>query len=584
MEPTFNTASSLATQKVQDDIYRRLNALSNGSLSEERSDRHLSKREAHLTNDSGFLSNKNILNASTIPGSNSSSTHNSVGTLSGPGFSNHTGISTEYLNSRQQECLNIQYDVQLKKQLEETELERLNLKISGLNMSRSARIQYHLNKIEREKIEVQKLELLAIKKELEAKTSELEERKRRLELARKKQEDVHNDLMKKQKYYEDLEAQCIEKERKRKETEEENERLKRSIQKQKEEDELKERKYKEIQKAKQQAAKEEEARAKAEAEAEAKAKAKAKKEAERKQRELEQEKNKSFTSQDEVNNEFEANKQRIADIKANVVLPISQNPGSKKDMIALKRKIKARLGQLTSSKRQLLEIFDDLSQAIGTAKTSNQPIYFWGLNFFSKTVLDQAETEVSVSLDRALPLALLCCYMMTTFSDLKDFLIPRFFKKCPFLLGYTCSLGSEKGRNTMGWKDGEDPSLYNERMAGITATWATLTSCQPLSPNDVHPYPISHAWKFLSRMLNTPVERLTDGHFAVVGGWWDVSSKVLEKAFGRQGTKILQLICSGWAVSVKDNKFPAAKRLELIGNEFRTNKFKALKSISPLED
>lgn len=518
----------------------------------------------------------------------------------------------DYLAFAQRQRETVSNDLQYRKNIEEKEIASINTKLSEINIGRSVRIRQYVKKAEDERLTDETQQSRQLKQLLDAREKEIEEEDSKLEQKRKELQTMHQELLQAQKYLEKLHLVCEEEESLASQIDQENIQLEILLEKKKEEVE---RKIKESEIAEKLAAQEAEIREKAEAQAAAKAKleaaqnekrraeaeakakseaaAKAKREAEaqakakaekelaetKKKEEALQKASDSFTSENEVNQEFIANKKNIGDIKLSIVLPVAGDPGSKKGLVSLKRKIRSRLGQLTDSKRQLMEVFNDLLNVLSVEKKERYPSYLWALNFFSKTVLDQAETEASVSLDRAYPLALLCCYLMSSFSELEELLMARFYKKCPFLIGFTCTLGTEQGRKDMGWKEGESPGQYNERMAGITATWTLITSCQPLHSADVHPFPIRHSWKFLARILNTPANLLTDGHFAAVGGFWDVASKTFEQAFQKQGTKLLHAICLDLPASVKDNDFPAAKRLGLIGEEFKQNKFKALKPL-----
>lgn len=555
---TSSSRPSIATIKVSNDIRSRQNILDqlNGSAG---------LMEPKLNNINGpSISSRNAstINPQAIPKNILGSLDNfeSPSNKKTHGLKN-TSIDTEGWTLAQKEQQDLKSDLKLKRLQEEADLKMLKIKLSALTASRDIRIQNHWNQRSLKKLESENNTLIQKKKTVDSETAKLTEINDKLKRELSEQNAIRESLVKAQAEQLRLEEEYAENVKKQKILEAKNKKLKAEMKLKKQEEERKRK----------------------EAERLAMEKEKAAKEAEEKKR-LASQKNakKPFTSQKEVDQEFSANKEKIADIKANIVLPVTETAANKRVLMNFKRKIRSRLGQLTNSRSQLLAILDDLSAAFHEAKGVSHEIYLWALNFCSKNILDQAEAEVSVSLDRANPLGLLCCYLLCEFPELKELLIARFIKKCPFIIGYTCSLGTPEGMKDMGWRKGEDPGQYSERMAGITATWAIITISQPLKNTYVHPYPIQHTWKFISRMLNTPVGRLTDGHFAVVGGWWDVASKVFAEAFGKQGIKVLETICIQWPALVQDKKFGAARRLELIGEQFNQNRSSVLKSVPPL--
>lgn len=486
----------------------------------------------------------------------------------------------DYLSYVQKENKLVIRDLQLKKQKEEAEIASLNQKLSQVNMTRQDRVQSYLKELERKRIEEERGKLEVERKKREAARKQLEEENRKLEEERKAEEQALNQLLHERKEQQRLEKERIVQEKLRKDLEQQKILLMKQV---KEEEERKLREAKESA-VKQQAELEKKKKEEAEKKKSAAAEALLKEQQQAASKAAASE-NSATSSIASIKDEFLKNKKKISDIKAGIVLPITNNPASKELVTFAKRKIRPKMGQLTSSRQKLLDVYQHISQFIRECRESHgSPAYLFVLNFFSKSVLDQAETEVSVAIDRALALGTLCCYLMVEFPELTELLIARFIKKCPYLIGYTCSIATNEGRKDMGWRESEDPSQYNERMAGIVAVWAVITTCQPLNPEtDVHPYPISNSWVFLARVVNTPSQYLTENHFAVVNGWWEVASRTFLKFFGKQGRKILEATCVAWPATVSQLKLPAALRLQLIGDDWKAKGEAATKLPKPLE-
>lgn len=328
----------------------------------------------------------------------------------------------------------------------------------------------------------------------------------------------------------------------------------------------------------------EEAERKAKEEAERKAKEeearKKKEEEERKQKEEEERRAKEkaekegYTMWSKVDEEFKYYKDKIEDIKTNILAPVSKNSDLKKFCFNTKRHLKPKLGQLTDSKQQLKMILSEVDKILNDAKNHNDLAYKWAINFFAKAIVAQAEAEVSVKVQAALPLGTLALQVMVRHEQLVDFLLARFVKKCPHVIGFSCPIDTEEGRKRMGWKrpDGEkweDETMYSERMAGICSVWTVINQAKlSAAHNQKHPYPISNSWRFIARHLNRDTTTLTNTDFAVVAAWWEVASDRFLQAYGKQGAKLLNLVWDNWTTSCKDKQYPAAARLRLLGEDW----------------
>lgn len=348
--------------------------------------------------------------------------------------------------------------------------------------------------------------------------------------------------------------------------------------------------------------KEQELKAKSEAEAkiaaEEQAKLKAKVEAERKKeedRKAEQEKEiaeqkklklrekiikeqeaaarkaKGFTDFNEIETQLVQYRKKIDFIKAEIVKPMNENKDLKKNVNALKRKINIKLGQLSNSMSQLNQISRDVA-SLAKLTSANALAYNWILNFISKAIVSQAETEVTVKPTAALPLARLSVYLLHDLDGLYDYLCPRFVKKCCFVIGYTCPIDTEEGRIRMGWRRTDnkwEPEVkYEERVGGICTVWAVMARLDPSTKFAF--FSFDAEWKFAARMLNLERSLLSNVHYVIVSNWWEAAALMVVQQWGRQGLKLLLLLSRGWAKWGQDLTFPAATRLEILGDDYES--------------
>lgn len=433
-----------------------------------------------------------------------------------------------------------------KKQQEDEEVTRIESKLSSLWSERQNRLQRHLDVIKAEQQRVEELRLQRIREIEEKRRKAEEEEQKRIQLEREKAEAERIRIA-------ELEAE-------------------------------KARQAAEIKRK----AEEADAAKKAAEEKAAEVK-KAAEEAESAKKAAIEQANKSataFTNWGEVEKEFLKHKEQIADIKTNILAPVTNNKSLKSVCFQAKRKVKPKLGQLTDSLGQFSKLFQELVEVVEECKNTHELVYLWILNFFSKSVVAQAETETTVSLQSAVPLGRLAVSMIIKFEPLRDLLIARFVKKCPLVIGYSCAVDTEEGRLRMGWKrkgdKWEDPAVYAERLSGISAVWTAMTLSDIDTQGTPHPSPLSDSWRFLARMCNTQLKILDNVHFAVVAIWWDIASDTFSKKYGKQGMKLLRLASGQWTQQVLDKRFPSALRLGLLGEDWQmTRQLKRLKAMEP---
>ncbi|KAK9450175.1 GLE1-like protein-domain-containing protein [Limtongia smithiae] len=277
---------------------------------------------------------------------------------------------------------------------------------------------------------------------------------------------------------------------------------------------------------------------------------------------------------DEAKAEYDYYHQIILVLKSDVNAVVAADKQLKSYCSTAKRKIRPKLGQLTNSTQQILRVLDDLSRVLLEAQNTSEICYVWLLNFLCKSVVQQAETETTVSPQSAYPLGTLAMFITSKHPLLRELIMARIIKKCPYIIGYWCPIDTEQGRKRMGYRrideKWEDDAMYSERMAGIASVWGVMTQIGfSLKSGTRHPYPISHSWTFATRTLNIPTEALTNTHFTVVAAWWDLTSRRFLTAYGRVGERILETMSDSWTQSVSSKRYPAAARLRILGEQWK---------------
>lgn len=393
-------------------------------------------------------------------------------------------------------------------------------------------------------------------------------RREREEAERKRKEEEERRRQEEERKRQEAERKRQEEERKRLE---EERKAKELAQKKKEEEELR-KKQQEEEKRK------DDERVKRElTEKENELKAKEKQEKERQ--------SKGFTDFSSVEKTFFKYKKDIADIKESVS-KISSFPDDKKYANQVKRKINPKFGQLSNSFAQLHKLSAEVVELITMVRGHSNPVvYHFILNFTAKAIVAQAETEVTVKSTAALPLARLTEVLLNAFPEFEYYLSARFVKKCPYIIGYTCSIDSEEGRIRMGWKRSdnkwEQENKYEERVAGICSTWTVLCRL-PDHPPTFQLYSREATWLFIARLLNTDLSLISNPHLMVACNWWEAGASYYLQAFGKQAQKGLQALVVAWPQVLQDKKLPGATALRLLGKEWlETGNMNQLKEMEP---
>ncbi|GMM34268.1 nucleoporin [Saccharomycopsis crataegensis] len=408
----------------------------------------------------------------------------------------------------------------------------------------------------------------------------------------------------------------LEEERKRREEEErrrkeEERRRKEEERKRKEEEErkraLEEAKKKALEEEKKR--KEEELRRKQEQEKKSQEQ-KAKRAEELKKKEEAAKSGAAFTDQTNIETELMKYRQVCLDYRENIKnkMKLAELKDLRTKCTKIRRKLNPRFGQLTNSVSKLNSITADIFQVLDEARTVGSPnpndeinrfAFKWIMYIISKLIIRQAESEISVSMKSGIPLARLVVYLTVKYPELQEILFAKFAKKCPFIIGYSCSSETVEGRIRMGWKyeskedkKWETDLKYCERLGGMLVVWSMMSTVK-FSDNEqivrvlglnaiVPPINISQSWLMVSRLLNSERSFVTNATFYMFCTWVEAAGNEFSQAYGKQGQKLLTVLCCDFPQSFTGEKFTSASKLITLGEEWKNSgKFGKLEPMEP---
>lgn len=178
-------------------------------------------------------------------------------------------------------------------------------------------------------------------------------------------------------------------------------------------------------------------------------------------------------------------------------------------------------------------------------------IYIYLLNIFVKSVVKQFVGEAGISPEKADPVGLLVAKIFShpefqwPGTDgkqyLTDILLAKFHKSCPLLFGIYGSIKTAAGRQRSGWRDDDDVQRYSERMTGLGAGFASITTRDFRRAKVSNPMPVALFWRSLALTVNTPPAQAIDAHFLVLKAMLDPTYvEKLVQFYGRQGIALVR--------------------------------------------
>ncbi|KAJ9592389.1 hypothetical protein L9F63_015957 [Diploptera punctata] len=173
-------------------------------------------------------------------------------------------------------------------------------------------------------------------------------------------------------------------------------------------------------------------------------------------------------------------------------------------------------------------------------------------NLMAKKFVLQGELTVSSKPEAAFAIAAVIEALWADFPDLGQLILAHFHRECPYLVpmfmpqvegqsneDYYKSLGYHYNENG----EVEKQDKFLKRMSGIMRLYAAILITRPCKyqQNKTNPHGLSHAWHWLSCILN--IDPRPDICATLIYDFLEVAGNSMYAHYGQQFQKLLHLIC-----------------------------------------
>jgi nucleoporin GLE1 len=206
-------------------------------------------------------------------------------------------------------------------------------------------------------------------------------------------------------------------------------------------------------------------------------------------------------------------------------------------------------------------------------------LFIYLINIMGKFMINQFASECGASPKAADPIGVVAAQI---FSDpdfhwrgksMIDILLAKFRKECPVVFGVRASDKTANGRLAIGWRrDGGwmPEQMHNDRMAGLGAGFASVALRDFSKAKKENPYPPSHYWTALAKIVNTPVDLVSDTQYIVLKAMIDGHGHRILQFYGNAGLAVLRVALVDFPK--KSPKSSGAGALRVLGEVLQAEK------------
>ncbi|KAJ7256808.1 GLE1-like protein-domain-containing protein [Mycena haematopus] len=274
----------------------------------------------------------------------------------------------------------------------------------------------------------------------------------------------------------------------------------------------------------------------------------------------------------------------LTTLKVNTMKPIKSDKGRKSAWGEQRRKITPKIGQLTNDPRSIREITDFIHDQIMMPPQRHPPMLYTGLlSSLAKTILLQAETEVTAEKKAAIPLAQVAFTLLDRLENFPDIFFAKLVQRCggwpipcavpnadfdgrPWtddaertkMMGYRRTALQSDDLDSGGAKKPvphESIVEYMNRVSGIMRVYFHILKIPPQTRPMHSMFQLPRCWTWVSRMLCDRALLESPVAAQLIYTALDVLGSHALEVWGHQWVKILEMIYTGVTVGFAEGRF-----------------------------
>lgn len=249
------------------------------------------------------------------------------------------------------------------------------------------------------------------------------------------------------------------------------------------------------------------------------------------------------------------------------VAPLVNDPAMKSRRREVEKNITKYVSQISATKEQIRNKTSDLQKVLRSC--TDEVALTYACLVLTQKLVSQCEAQVVKLHSFAFALAVVTVRVGAQFPLFMELMIARLYKVCPLCIpqyqGYLANAGvaKEEVMKDIGYKEVEDIKTgamrlesteeYLFRIQGYLLFYGAITQVDEMN----NPYPLRHAWVFLSRLLNhLPANKSTS---TALVAFIRVTGFQLYRTYRSQFMKILQYIYDNFLPELKSTEDPETR-------------------------
>ncbi|GJJ12921.1 hypothetical protein Clacol_007168 [Clathrus columnatus] len=234
-------------------------------------------------------------------------------------------------------------------------------------------------------------------------------------------------------------------------------------------------------------------------------------------------------------------------VKRKVLPAIKADDVLRPHLSKARRFITPKIGQLVDSRHEIERIAKSIHEYMYPTPQHPELIYIGISSVLSKSILMQAETEVSARQVTARPLAQVCIHFLTHLPNFSKVFYARMVQRTggwavPITVPKPEGISEVEYKKLRGYRtEREEQKSFEMRLIGIMTLYFAILVGETEDPVPP-PFSFPDFWMYFARLLSSPVLLQTDIAMQILAAAIEIGGKKAKIAWGKQFTKLVMLI------------------------------------------